>query len=85
MTLVPLHLAPSRYPSEPVPDLLTSQPEEIRRFLCSSLANDEASTDEELIAHWIDDGQVPKEVAHAAIAYRPQFFLNPFFQLFPGM
>lgn len=85
MTLVPLHLAPSRYPSEPVSDLLTTQSEQIRRILCTSLANDEASSDEELVAHWMADCQIPEDVARAAIAYRPQFFLNPFFQLFPGM
>lgn len=48
----------------------------------TTLANDEASTDEEIIELWTQECSVPREAAEAAIKYRPQFFVNGHLDLF---
>lgn len=50
--------------------------------LQTTLANDEASSDEELMSFFCDECAIPQDAAEAAIKYRPQFFVDPFFNLF---
>lgn len=46
-----------------------------------SLLNDEESTDEELIHHFMEHG-LSKDAADKALAYRDQAMMDPFFHLF---
>jgi hypothetical protein len=48
----------------------------------STLSNDEVSTEEEILELWKECG-IPEDAAKAAIGYRPTFFAEVLFQLFP--
>ena len=52
------------------------------RFMVSdSMSNDEQSSDEELVEHWVSQG-LSEEAAAAAIPYRDKFLTDPLFELF---
>lgn len=65
-----------------LPDCLQNLTRDQKEQLQMTLANDEASSDEEVIALWVNECGIPQESAEAAIKYRPQFFVNPILDLF---
>lgn len=65
-----------------IPACLEALSEDKRAMVNDSLCNDENSTDQEMVAHWIGNGLTDEE-AQVAIAYRAEALGDPFFQLFP--
>ena len=65
-----------------LPACLECLPTQMKDQLQTTLANDEASTDEEIVALWTEECGISKDAAEAAIKFRDQFFLNPLLDLF---
>lgn len=53
-----------------------------KELLQGALANDEVSSDEDLVGHWTGECGIPRDAAEAAVAYRDQFLVNPFLDIF---
>jgi len=60
---------------------LRELPEQLRFMVSASMSNDEQSSDDEMVAHWISEG-LSQEAAVTAIAYRDKFLTDPLFELF---
>lgn len=67
---------------DPLPPCLAFLSRFNQEQLQDSLANDDVSTDEELIEFWVTECSIPKDAADAAITYRSKFFLDNFLDLF---
>ena len=46
------------------------------------LSNNDAASDDELVAYWIDECGLSAAAAKAAITFRDEAFRDPFFELF---
>lgn len=66
-----------------LPPELQNLPESTQSQIATTLSNDEASTDEEIVELWTMECSISPEVANAAIKFRSKFFLDPLFELFP--
>lgn len=71
-----------RLPEADLPAPLRNLPVRIQTQLAASLANDETSTDEEMVEFWVSKCKIAAEVANAAIQFRQNYSTSPFFELF---
>lgn len=69
-------------PVVPVPPVLQSLPIAMREQISATLANDEGSTDEEIVEFWTKECSIPLAAAEKAITFRGHFLCNPYFELF---
>lgn len=53
--------------------------------IADTLSNNEVSSDEEIIELWTTECGIPQEAALAAMKFRSEHFLNPFYVLFPEL
>ncbi len=75
-------LANSLYPQDRLPPVLQALPRKQKEQLEDSLANDENSSDEELVEFWVSECGISREAADAAVAFRTNFFTQVMFRLF---
>lgn len=54
-----------------------------REYVNDQLCNNDVSDDAEIVALWIEHAGMTAEQANAAISFRDQALMDPFFQLFP--
>lgn len=76
-------LAAFTEPPPYIPVVLQALPTEQKSQISMTLANDEASTDEEIIELWTQQCGISQEAAEAAIKYRADFLTNVFYDMFP--
>lgn len=69
-------------PFESLPKSLQDLPESHKQQINDTLANDQVSTDEEIVEFWTQECEIPSEPANLAIAYRRQALTTLFFHLF---
>ena len=69
-------------PISELPQALQGLSTDVKIQLAMTLANDENSTDEEIIEFWTKECDIPEAVANAAIPFRTNYFTQPFFELF---
>jgi hypothetical protein len=65
-----------------LPPVLVTLDRRQREQIQETLANDEASTDVEIIDLWVNECSIPKAAADEAIKFRDQFLVDPFFDMF---
>jgi hypothetical protein len=69
-------------PKVALPDALKGLTTHIQKQISITLANDENSTKDELVEFWTKKCNIPLEVANAAVLFRSQYLMHPFFNLF---
>lgn len=69
-------------PTVVLPRVLTGLPTFVEEQISATLANDENSSDSEIILFWAAECSIPPDVAKAAIAYRDHYLKYPLFELF---
>lgn len=65
-----------------LPDCLVQLTDQQKELVQAALANDEASSDKELVEHWTGECGIPRAAAEAAVAYRGQFLVDPLLDVF---
>jgi hypothetical protein len=69
-------------PNVKLPPVLQGLSAKVHEQLSDTRANDEVSSDEELVEFWSNQCGIPVEVAQAALALRRDFLLHPLFNPF---
>lgn len=57
----------------------------IQDQISSTLSNDESSSDDEILEFWTTECGIPVDVAQAALRYRNDYFMDPFYELFGSL
>ena len=78
-------MAPMRYviPPESIPAALRELHTTAKCQIEDSLANDESSTDDELVAFWATEAGISEAVGREAVKFRSAFFEHPICVMFP--
>ena len=69
-------------PTVVLPRTLQGLPRAVQEQISDTLANDENSSDDEIVQFWAAECSIPLEVAKAAVKFRDQYFKYPLFELF---
>lgn len=69
-------------PKVGLPPILANLVQAAKDQIEGSLSNDEESSDEELVAFWVEECGIAQEVAAAAIQFRSLYLENPLFSMF---
>ena len=69
-------------PTVALPRTLQGLPQTVQAQISDTLANDENSSDDELVQFWAAECSIPLEVAKAAVTFRDQYLRYPLFELF---
>ncbi len=72
----------SLYPQDKLPAVLAALPRSQKEQLECTLANDENSSDEELVEFWTTECGIARDAAEEAVKFRDTFFSQVLFRLF---
>jgi hypothetical protein len=70
------------FPEHLLPTCLAKLPANHKRQMCSTMANDEGSTNAEMVEFWIARCGIPAAAAAEAIKHRASYRRNSYFELF---